>query len=118
MNVNQLYSAIRPVPGGCTRTAVLQDEKEQRMRRDGWVRLFEFIEHCYLIKGAPPRNETQSRQPQEHINNMPKTRFSAYRLMHNKYTPITYEIELNAITEAVEHSDTATDHLSLPPAFC
>ena len=115
INVNQGDSPFRPGPRCFVRIAVFQDQIEQRTRRARWWTLFDFIEYCYLIKGLPPRNETQSKQLLEHINNTLKTECSPHLLSHDKFTPITDEVELNAIAEALEHSDTATDHL--PEAF-
>ena len=86
INVNQRDSPCRPDPSGYVGLAVFQDETEHRTRRDLWWALFDCIEYLYLIKDLPPRNETQNKQLQEHINNALKTGCSAHPLLRDKFT--------------------------------
>ena len=86
INVNQRGSPFRPDPRGYVGMAVFLDEIEHRTRPGHWWTLFDFIEYLYLIKDLPPRNETQNKQLQEHINNALKTGCSAHPLLRDKFT--------------------------------
>lgn len=118
MSVSDRNGPVRSAgySGSWINNRAFEEEIRHRSSDGQWWALFDFIEFCYQrlvsLNDATSRGELDRK-----FNYILETESSAYRLTGGKVAPITDEIEISAIGEALEYDDIARQHLSKALSF-